>query len=115
MVPRGGNPHQRHFRTLGDVPLFEKILRINGLGDILAVESGYEEGCKWGARKGSTDFGGLWLTDRAGEAERGCFGKGLDRGEHRGRFSGSRPVLFNNRLASGMPNCRGEFLNEGTL
>lgn len=34
---------------LGDVPLFEKILCINGLDDILAVESGYEEGCKRGA------------------------------------------------------------------
>ena len=30
------------FPPLGDVPLFEKILCINGLGDILAVESGYE-------------------------------------------------------------------------
>lgn len=44
-----GNPHQRRFRPLGDVPLFEKMLRINVLGDILAVESGYEEGCKRGA------------------------------------------------------------------
>jgi len=35
---------------LGDVPLFEKMLSINGLGDILAMESGYEEGCKWGAK-----------------------------------------------------------------
>jgi hypothetical protein len=48
---RGGNPNQRRFRPLGDVPLFEKMLRINGLGDILAVESGYEEGCFWGANK----------------------------------------------------------------
>ena len=44
-----GNPNQRRFRPLGDVPLFEKMLSINGLGDILAVESGYEEGCRWGA------------------------------------------------------------------
>jgi len=44
-----GNPHQRRFRPLGDVPLFKKIIVYNGLGDILAVESGYEEGCKWGA------------------------------------------------------------------
>ena len=51
-----GNPHQRRFRPLGDVPLFEKILCINGLGDILAVESGYEEGCKRGARQKPTDF-----------------------------------------------------------
>jgi hypothetical protein len=29
------------------VPPFEKMLFINWLGDILAVESGYEEGCKW--------------------------------------------------------------------
>lgn len=36
---------------LGDVPLFEKIFCINGLGDIQAVESGYEEGCEWGAKK----------------------------------------------------------------
>jgi len=45
----GGNPNQRRFRPLGDVPLFEKMLRIYGLAYILAVESGYEEGCKWGA------------------------------------------------------------------
>lgn len=32
-----------------DLLLFEKTLRINGLGYILAVESGYEEGCKRGA------------------------------------------------------------------
>jgi len=38
------------------VPLFEKMLCINWLGDILAVESGYEEGCKWGARQKPTDF-----------------------------------------------------------
>jgi len=38
------------------VPLFEKMLSINGLGDILAVESGYEEGCKRGARQKPTDF-----------------------------------------------------------
>jgi len=44
------NPHQRRFRPLGDVPLFEKILCIYELGDILAVESGYEEGCKRGAK-----------------------------------------------------------------
>ena len=31
------------------MPLFEKILCINGLGYILAVKSGYEEGCKRGA------------------------------------------------------------------
>ncbi len=37
------------FPPLGDVPLFEKMFSINVLGDILAVESGYEEGCKWGA------------------------------------------------------------------
>jgi len=43
-----GNPNQRRFRPLGDVSFFEKMLSINGLGDILAVESGYEEGCKWG-------------------------------------------------------------------
>jgi len=47
----GGNPNQCRFRPLGDVPLFEKILCINGLGDILAVESGYEEGCKRGAKQ----------------------------------------------------------------
>ena len=46
----GGNPHQRRFRPFGDVPLFEKMLRINMLGDILAVESGYEEGCARGTR-----------------------------------------------------------------
>lgn len=46
-----GNPNQRRFRPFGDVPLFEKMLRINMLGDILAVESGYEEGCRWGANK----------------------------------------------------------------
>jgi hypothetical protein len=45
----GGNPHQRRFRPLGDVSLFEKMLRINVLGDILAAESGYEEGCRRGA------------------------------------------------------------------
>lgn len=43
-----GNPHQRRFRPLGGVLFFEKLFRINGLGDILAVESGYEEGCEWG-------------------------------------------------------------------
>jgi len=48
-----GNPHQRRFRPLGDVRLFEKILRINWLGDILKVESGYEEGCKRGAKQKS--------------------------------------------------------------
>ena len=51
-----GNLHQYRFRPLGDVPLFEKVLSINILGDILAVESGYEEGCKWGARQKPTDF-----------------------------------------------------------
>jgi hypothetical protein len=40
----GGNPNQRRFRPLGDLPLFEKMLRINVLGDIPAVESGYDEG-----------------------------------------------------------------------
>ena len=44
------------FPLLRDVPLFEKMLSINGLGDILAVESGYEEGCKRGARQKPTDF-----------------------------------------------------------
>jgi len=44
-----GNPNQRRFRPFEDVSLFEKMLRINLLGDILAVESGYEDGCKWGA------------------------------------------------------------------
>jgi len=44
-----GNPHQRRFRPFEDVSLFEKMLRINVLGDILAVESGYEEeGCRRG-------------------------------------------------------------------
>jgi len=38
------------------------MLRINGLGDILAVESGYEEGCKWGARLQSANSGGSWFT-----------------------------------------------------
>ena len=42
----GGNPHQRRFCPRGDVPLFETMLSINWPGDILAVESGYEEGCK---------------------------------------------------------------------
>jgi hypothetical protein len=56
-----GNPNQRRFRPLGDLPLFEKILCINGLGDILAVESGYEEGCKWGARKQSPVNSGAFL------------------------------------------------------
>ncbi len=54
-----GNPHQRRFRPLGDVPLFDKMLRINVLGDILAVESGYEEGCKWGAGQKPTEKSGL--------------------------------------------------------
>ena len=69
-----GNPHQRPclrrcrrrgrqgFRPVGDVPLFEKMLRINMLSDILAVESGYEEGCEWGARFQSANSGGSWLT-----------------------------------------------------
>ena len=57
-----GNPNQRRFRPLGDVPLFEKMLCINMLGDILAVESGYEEGCKWGARFQSANSGGSQLT-----------------------------------------------------
>ena len=56
-----GNPNQRRFRPLGGVPLFEKILCINGLGDILAVESGYEEGCRWGASKQSADLSGSRL------------------------------------------------------
>jgi len=64
-----GNPNQRPFPPLGDVPLFENlpaeqrtaqagILSINELCDILAVESGYEEGCKWGARFQSANSGG---------------------------------------------------------
>ena len=32
------------------------------LSDILAVESGYEEGCEWGARFQSANSGGSWLT-----------------------------------------------------
>lgn len=63
-----GNPHQRRFRPLGDVPLFEKMLRINVLGDILAVESGYEEGCKRGARiakaRRPPDRRAFFVTDR---------------------------------------------------
>ena len=51
---------------LGDVPLFEKMLSINGLGDILAVESGYEEGCKWGARLSGRTFGGRTIFKNKG-------------------------------------------------
>jgi len=33
----------------GKVPLFEKMLSIKALDDILTVKSGYEEGCRWGS------------------------------------------------------------------
>jgi len=42
---------RQDFRALGDVPFFEKMFRINALGDIPAVESGCEEGCSRGDRK----------------------------------------------------------------
>ena len=61
-----GNPNQRRFRPFGDVSLFEKMLRINMLGDILAVESGYEEGCRWGARLSGRTFGGRTISKDEG-------------------------------------------------
>jgi DNA gyrase subunit A len=50
------------------VPLFEKILCINGLGDILAVESGYEEGCRWGGKGVSN----IKVTPKNGKAVTFC-------------------------------------------
>ncbi|MBW1723464.1 MAG: hypothetical protein JRJ78_15585 [Deltaproteobacteria bacterium] len=65
------------FRPLGDVPLFENLpaeqrtaqagmLRINGLGDILAVESGYGEGRKRGGRWSFS----IWLKRLTGNRRR---------------------------------------------
>ena len=51
-------------RPLGNVPFFERLLCINGIGDILAVGSGYEEGCKWGARLKPRTSQGSLVKDR---------------------------------------------------